>query len=261
MGVLGKDLLDFHRPRTNTKVEFGASGYWVESNPAMQPYGAVLTEILNLDAAPFQELLDQYWKVVAEKDAEQAARAFQAVTNGFASLPLYRLYWNDVQLFASMDVSELFVGEAQEAFSEYVMQDDTLPRFMQEQLDAIRLIQERYAWFLDGVFSDAIFEKKKGQRKTSLAQQIEKKGLEPFVSGVSLGADSKVDAPKVNAQFCIRVTGREAEVVEKMYFDRLLDFVYRRVAARISSYNFCSCKLPFAFSASSPSRSSSSRET
>ena len=138
MGVLGKDLLDFHRPRTNTKVEFGASGYWVESHPTMQPYGAVLTEILNLDAAPFQELLDQYRKTVAERDAEQAARAFQAVTNGFASLPLYRLYWNDVQLFASMDVSELFVGEAQEAFREYVMQDDTLPRFMQEQLDAIR---------------------------------------------------------------------------------------------------------------------------
>ena len=87
MGVLGKDLLDFHRPRTNTKVEFGASSYWVESNPAMQPYGTVLTEILNLDAAPFQELLDQYRKTVAEKDAEQAARAFQAVTNGFASLP------------------------------------------------------------------------------------------------------------------------------------------------------------------------------
>ena len=98
--------------------------YWVESHPTMQPYGAVLTEILNLDAALFQELLDQYRKTVAEKDAEQAARAFQAVTNGFASLPLYRLYWNDVQLFASMDVRELFVGEAQEAFCEYVMQDD-----------------------------------------------------------------------------------------------------------------------------------------
>ena len=96
MGVLGKDLLDFHRPRTNTKVEFGASGYWVESHPTMQPYGAVLTEILNLDAAPFQELLDQYRKTVAEKDAAQAAQAFQAVTNGFASLPLYRLYWDDV---------------------------------------------------------------------------------------------------------------------------------------------------------------------
>ena len=226
MGVLGKDLLDFHRPRTNTKVEFGASGYWVESHPTMQPYGAVLTEILNLDAAPFQELLDQYRKTVAEKDAAQAAQAFQAVTNGFASLPLYRLYWDDVQLFASMDVRELFVGEAQEAFREYAMQDDTLPRFMQEQLDAIRLIQERYAWFLDSIFAGKPFEKKKGQRKTSLAQQIEKKGLEPFVSGVSLGASPEVDAPKVNAQFCIRGTGRGAEVVEKMYFDRLLDFVY-----------------------------------
>ena len=226
MGVLGKDLFDLHRPQTNTKVEFGASAYWVEDRPMPQPYGAVLTEILNLDAAPFQELLDQYRKTVAEKDAEQAARAFQAVTNGFASLPLYRLYWDDVQLFASMDVSELFVGEAQDAFREYVMQDDTLPRFMQEQLDAIWLIQERYAWFLGGIFAGKPFEKKKGQRKTSLAQQIEKKGLEPFVSGVSLGADSKVDAPKVNAQFCIRGTGRGAEVVEKMYFDRLLDFVY-----------------------------------
>ena len=226
MGVLGKDLLDFHRPRTNTKVEFGACGYWVESHPAMQPYGAVLMEILNLDAAPLQELLDQYRKNVAEKDAEQAARAFQAVTNGFASLPLYRLYWDDVQLFASMDVRELFVGEAQDAFCEYAVQDDRLPRFMQEQLDAIRLIQDRYVWFLDGIFAGKPFEKKKGQRKTSLAQQIEKKGLEPFVSGVSLGASLEVDAPKVNAQFCIRGTGREAEVVEKMHFDRLLDFIY-----------------------------------
>ena len=226
MGVLGKDLLDFHRPRTNTKVEFGASGYWVESHPTMQPYGAVLMEILNLDATPLQESLDQYRNAVAEKDTEQAAQAFQAMANGFASLPLYRLYWDDVQLFASMDVSELFVGEAQEAFCEYAVQDDTLPRFMQEQLGAIRLIQERYGWFLDGIFAGKPFEKKKGQRKTSLAQQIEKKGLEPFVSGVSLGADSKVDAPKVNAQFCIRGTGREAELVEKMYFDRLLDFVY-----------------------------------
>ena len=57
MGVLGKDLFDFHRPQTNTKVEFGASAYWVEDRTMPQPYGAVLTEILNLDVAPFQELL------------------------------------------------------------------------------------------------------------------------------------------------------------------------------------------------------------
>lgn len=226
MGVLGKDLLDFHRPRTNTKAEFGASGYWVESHPTMQPYGAVLTEILNLDAAPFQELLNPYRKAVAERDAEQAAQAFQAVANGFASLPLYRLYWNDVQLFASMDVSELFVGDAQEAFCEYVMQDDTLPRFMQEQLDAIRLIQERYAWFLDGVFADAVFEKKKGQKKIPLAPMICSRGYEAFISGVSLGENPETDAPPVKTQYRIRGEKEKAEIVEKMYFDRLLDFVY-----------------------------------
>ena len=226
MGVFGKDLLDFYRPRTNTKVEFGASGYWVESNPAMQPYGAVLTEILNLDAAPLQELLDQYQKAVAEANSEQAVQAFQAVANGFASLPLYRLYWNDVQLFASMDVSELFVGEAQEAFREYAMQDDTLPRFMQEQLDAIRLIQERYAWFLDGVFADAVFEKKKGQKKIPLAPMICSRGYEAFISGVSLGENPETDAPPVKTQYRIRGEKEKAEIVEKMYFDRLLDFVY-----------------------------------
>ena len=43
MGVLGKDLFDLQRPHTNTKVEFGAFGYWVEFVPDLQPYGAVLT--------------------------------------------------------------------------------------------------------------------------------------------------------------------------------------------------------------------------
>ena len=106
------------------------------------------------------------------------------------------------------------------------MQDDTLPRFMQEQLDAIRLIQERYVWFLEGIFAGKPFEKKKGQRKTSLAQQIEKKGLEPFVSGVSLGESPETDAPPVKTQYRIRGEKEKAEIVEKMYFDRLLDFVY-----------------------------------
>ena len=226
MGVLGKDLFNFHRPQTNTKVEFGASAYWVEDRPESQPYGAALTEILNLDVAPFQKLLDRLNTAVQEKSGD-VLRAYMDMKKGLASLPLYRLYLEDFRVFGDMPVEEFVVGEAQDAFVEFMMQEDNdLPAFMQQQIDDIRLIQERYAWFLDGIFAGKPFEKKKGQRKTSLAQQIEKKGLEPFVSGVSLGADSKVDAPKVNAQFCIRGTGREAEVVEKIYFDRLLDFVY-----------------------------------
>lgn len=67
MSVLGKDLFDFQRSHTNTKVEFGASGYWVEMVPEMQPYGTVLTEILNLDVTPFQKLLDRLNTAVHER--------------------------------------------------------------------------------------------------------------------------------------------------------------------------------------------------
>ena len=91
MGVLGKDLFDFHRPQTNTKVEFGASSYWVEDRPEPQPYGAVLTEVLNLDVAPFQELLDQLNTAVQEK-SDDVLRAYMDMKKGLASLPLYRLY-------------------------------------------------------------------------------------------------------------------------------------------------------------------------
>ena len=165
MDVLGKDLFDFHRPQTNTKVEFGASAYWVEDRTMPQPYGAVLTEILNLDVAPFQELLNQLNTAVQEK-SDNVLRAYMDMKKGLASLPLYRLYLEDFRVFGDMPVEAFAVGEAQDAFAEFVMQEDhDLPAFMQQQIDDIRLIQERYAWFLDGVFAGAVFEKKKARRK------------------------------------------------------------------------------------------------
>ena len=95
MGVLGKDLFDLQRPHTNTKVEFGAFGYWVEFVPDLQPYGAVLTEVLNLDVTPFQELLDRLNAVVQEKNYDAAPQAYMDMKKGFGSLPLYRLYLED----------------------------------------------------------------------------------------------------------------------------------------------------------------------
>ena len=226
MGVLGKDLFDLHRPQTNTKVEFGASAYWVEDRPMPQPYGTVLTEVLNLDVAPFQELLDQLNTAVQEKSGD-VLRAYMNMKKGLASLPLYRLYLEDFRFFGDMPVEEFVVGEAQDAFAEFVMQEDNdLPAFMQQQISDIRLIQERYAWFLDGVFADAIFEKKKGQKKIPLAPMICSRGYEAFISGVSLGENPETDAPPVKTQYRIRGEKENAEIVEKMYFDRLLDFVY-----------------------------------
>ena len=122
----------------------------------------------------------------------------------------------------------LVVGEAREAFEEHVIeQKSDTPVFVQKQLDDIRFIQERYAWFLDSMFKGVSFEKKKGQRKESLAKQVYLHNLGTLVSGVSLGADSKVDAPQVKTQYRMRgeVQG-ECEIVEKMYFNGLLNFVY-----------------------------------
>ena len=98
--------------------------------------------------------------------------------------------------------------------------------FVDEKRRWIRLIQERYAWFLDGVFADAVFEKKKGQKKIPLAPMICSRGYEAFISGVSLGENPEADAPPVKTQYRIRGEKENAEIVEKMYFDRLLDFVY-----------------------------------
>lgn len=64
-------------------------------------------------------------------------------------------------------------------------------------------IQERYAWFLEELFRDSVSEKKKGQRKKPLAEQICAHFLEPYVSGVSLGKDKEVDAPQVNVQYAV----------------------------------------------------------
>ena len=57
MAVLGKDFLDLSRPYTHVKVQFGAMGYWVESDTTLIPYGTVLTQLLNYnDETPLQRL-------------------------------------------------------------------------------------------------------------------------------------------------------------------------------------------------------------
>lgn len=88
-------------------------------------------------------------------------------------------------------------------------------------------IRERYTWFLENLFGDAVPEKKKGQRKKPLAELIYSQGLDALVSGVSLGKAPEIDAPQVNVQYAILEREDEThELVEKMYFDHLADFIY-----------------------------------
>jgi len=226
MAVLGKDLFDLKRSRTNTKIEFGSEGYWVESNREQQPYGSVLTEILNLDAEPYQQLLNNLEHVIMAEDYATAPRAFMDAVGGFGALPLYRSYMEDLRLFGKMQVEDFVVGEAREAFAESVIQNDNrLCSFMQQTIDEIRFIQRRYGWFLDRMSKGKEFEKKKGQRKIAPAEQIVEWMLDAFVSGVSLGEDTTVDAPTVRSQYMVRVEeGATPELVEKMFIDGALDF-------------------------------------
>ena len=161
MGVLGKDLLDYIRPRTHVKVLFGVTGYWVEDDLNMYPYGTALTEFLN--------------------------------------------YKSDAPVSFSHPVLQIY-PTADESHTP---------------------IRDRYAWFLEGIFANATFEKKKGQRKTPLAEQIYRSGLDASVSGASLGKSPEVDAPSVNIQYAVLELGdAHHELVEKLYFDHLPDFLY-----------------------------------
>ncbi len=161
MGILGKDLFDIDRPRTHVKVYFGVMGYWVEDDPAVIPYGAALTELLNLPTA-------------------KAAPKPGGVLRTYLS-----------------------AGEK------------AAP------------IRERYTWFLDDLFGDTVPEKKKGQRKKPLAELIYSRGLDALVSGVSLGSGPEIDAPQVNVQYAVlEKDGKTHELVEKIYFDHLADFIY-----------------------------------
>ena len=92
MGILGKDMFDMDRMYTNTRVEFGAAGYWVEEKVYPLPYGFVLTEILNMDVTPFQEALDELESVISQSHTEAVLGTFFNTLKWFGRLPLYRTY-------------------------------------------------------------------------------------------------------------------------------------------------------------------------
>lgn len=228
MGVLGKDLFDIDRPRTHVKVQFGQSAYWVEHDPTPHPYGEVLTELLNYDVAPYEHTLSVLEQAMEKNDTQAAPQMFMNAVRDLASLPYFRLFLSDLRWFNNMPVENFVVGEARTAFEEYIFSDGKQDAaYMREQAEAVRFVQKRYSWFLEEIFYKAVFEKKKGQRKIPLAQQIYENGMDAFVSGVSLGKSPEVDAPQVNTQYAVlEIDEEHHELVEKLYFDRLVDFVY-----------------------------------
>lgn len=166
MGVLGKDIFDLSRPRTSTRVRFGEGGYWVEDVPEMQVYGSILTEILNLDLAPFQAAVGAVDQVIEKRDSDAAPRAFMDLCGAVGSLPLYRLYREDLRFFGGMQVEQFVVGEARDAFGEFVLEGDSrLLEFARRTLAELAEIQKRYGGFWGGCPRGRWWKRKRARGK------------------------------------------------------------------------------------------------
>lgn len=228
MAVLGKDLFDLGRPDTHTKIQFGDRGYWVELGTNCLPYGTILTEILNLQMEDYCAKLAAVEQAITARNRAQLSQPLWELMDAFTALPLYRLYVEEPWTAEPDLFHQLFGAGVDMMLAKQVLKKpDVFLRKYVWARDDILYIQNRYGWFLESLFEGQPFEKKKGQRKLPLAQQLVDQFLDAFVSGVSLGEDIQVDAPQVNIQFAVlQQDGQPPELVEKMYFDRLLNFVY-----------------------------------
>ena len=143
MGVLGKDLFDFQRPLTHTKVQFGRDTYWVENQPEPQPYGATLVQLLNYDAEDYLHRLDALRVSLKAKDHNGITQSARAVVDGFARLPFYRLY---IEEAASLEMI-LFCTDDTRWIAQHLLKDkSTLEKYFQAG-DDLQMIQKRYVWF------------------------------------------------------------------------------------------------------------------
>lgn len=205
MGTLGKDLFDVDRPRTHTMVRFGEREYWIEDRRKGIPYGEILTELLDADIGAYQKSLARLRE--AMESGNGYAGRLKTVRARLRELPYFRCFLHTDRGFDPAPTEEYYFQAGRD----------------------LAFIQERYAWFLDEVFYNAAPEKKRGQRKLTPAERIRGSGMEALVTGVSLGADRELDASPVSVQYAMlnaEDDSLSAELVEKMYFDRLLDFVY-----------------------------------
>ena len=218
MGVLGKDYLDLYRPLTHTKVQFGESRYWVEHNKQEFPYGTILTAILNYDAQPYLEAVQRLKDAVAAQNDGEVLTALEEVRNMFLQMPLYNAY------LGGMGMLDVYLGMPQ--FIDDIYNELQFLEPLYFAAEDIPAIQKRYTWFLTEALDDGGQRRKKGQRKIPLADRIRMNWMDAYVSGVSLGEDRRVDAPNVQMQYAVLETADGAEIVEKLYFDRLSDFVY-----------------------------------
>ena len=72
-----------------------------------------------------------------------------------------------------MQLEQFVVGEARDAFGEFVLEGDSrLLEFARRTLAELAEIQKRYGRFLGRLSEGPVVERERGQRKEPLAQQM-----------------------------------------------------------------------------------------
>ena len=165
-----------------------------------------------------QMVYQQFRDAAERKNDEDVIRTLTALKEGFLKLPFYNTYmktlgWIDMYLAAPEHIDTIYEDIDKLSFFYHAAED-------------IPLIQKQYAWFIDSALDDGGQRRKKCQRKLPPAERILMNLMDVYVSGRSLGSDRNVNAPNVQMQYAVFQTENGAEIVEKMYFDRILDFVY-----------------------------------
>lgn len=120
--------------------------------------------------------------------------------------------------------SIICIGEAREAFIDWVLEDEGIRKFLnflKQAREDILMVKRQYSFFLEELESDQISEKKKGQRKLPLAERILRHHLDALISGRSLGEDPEVDAPLVKVQYMVYkpMPPRDKERGSLLYID------------------------------------------
>ena len=215
--------LDFSRPLTHIKVQFGASGYWIENSPQKLPYGTILTELLDFDPDDYLLSLRVLEETLESGNRDSSAQAFRQLAEALLTLPVYnRLEPVDQDrlepalLFRDAELGMLLSSDSSRLLEKY--------RRAREDLS---LVRNRYARFLDEIYCGAPCEKKKGQKKESLAERLYKQGLSSCVGQVDLKNTEYASAPlQVSLRYEIKGSPDGLELVDVLYFDRISDFIY-----------------------------------
>lgn len=222
MGILGKDLFDFSYDFLEFAALFSNELIMIEENN--YKHGEILTEFLNYDISYIALAVKELKILFIDKQEKNYNAVEKKLIKMIFSMPLFR----------DFDYRKEWL-KIKKSSSPYEKLDDY------EKLYSDLLHIEQYRWFIKEMFSQTKWK----VDTNKFADLIKNNGISAFMSGVSLGKNGFVDAPKLSVQYeACETDDGIIKIYEKMKFTSLIDFLYVDLFKAIMN-NYCpkSCKL------------------